>query len=115
LSVMITMLPVIACAQPTTNQMTQLRQGYNDCFYESVNAQLRQQHAASPGTVFDLNMVSELAFQACLTEERAMVTLLASLRTQPQVIAAAMTSVKLQLKREIRKMAADIQKFLEGK
>ena len=46
--------------------MSQLRKGYQDCVYDSVASQVKTSFR-----ILDPSAVTELAFQACLTEEQA--------------------------------------------
>lgn len=92
---------------PLTNALPAMRKAYEDCFYNSAEAQIR---AAQPFGV-DINMVSELAFQACRSEEAAIHSLI-SIRLRPGPAADVMLGKRLQLKRQLQDIAKDPQKYM---
>jgi hypothetical protein len=58
-------VPHCAFAQQTAAPAAAIRKNFDDCFYSSVAGQLKSSKTT------DYNMVSEIAFQACSTEEQA--------------------------------------------
>jgi hypothetical protein len=57
-------------------------------------------------------MVSELAFRACSTEERAISVLLSANNVQGETAAALIVRIKLDLKKSIRDIAANPTRYL---
>lgn len=58
-------------------------------------------------------MVSELAFQACSTEEQAISVLLSTNNVQSDTIAAVVVKIKLDLKKSVRDIAANPTRYLK--
>jgi hypothetical protein len=98
--------PPAVSAQEAINQAAGIRRNYDDCFYSSVANQLR----ASRTT--DFNFVSETAFRACSTEEQAIGVFLIANNIRRDTVAAMIIKIKLDLKRSIRDIAANPQKYL---
>jgi hypothetical protein len=96
----------IAAAQSNDSPMARMRRGYNDCVMASALAQIKQ-----TGPNSDLNMVMELAFQACQTEERAIRIVLATYDIPAGQREAAILKVKLELKAFLRQIAANPQQY----
>jgi hypothetical protein len=94
-------------AQEANSQAAAVRKNFDDCFYSSVAGQLK----ASRTT--DYNMVSETAFGACTTEEQALVMLMTAYDTRRDTIAAVLIRIKLDLKKSIRDIAANPNKYLK--
>jgi hypothetical protein len=102
-----TLAPHNAFAQQADAQAAAVRKNFDDCFYSSVAGQLK----ASKTT--DYNMVSEIAFQACSTEEQAIGLLLTANNVQRDTVAALLIKIKLDLKKSIRDIAANPNKYLK--
>jgi hypothetical protein len=98
--------PPSAFAQQASQQAAAIRKNFDDCFYSSVAGQLKSSRTT------DYNMVSELAFQACSTEERAISVLLSANNVQSDTIAAVVVKIKLDLKTSVRDIAANPTKYL---
>jgi hypothetical protein len=96
-----------ASAQQANQQAAAVRKNFDDCFYSSVAAQLKSSRTT------DYNMVSELAFQACSTEEQAIGVLLTANNIQRQTVDALVIKIKLDLKRSVRDIAANPSKYLK--
>jgi hypothetical protein len=97
-----------AFAQQTSSQAaTAVRKNLDDCFYSSVAEQLKSSRTT------DYNLVSEIAFQACSTEEQAIALLLTTHNVQSETVAALLVKIKLDLKKSIRDIAANPNKYLK--
>ena len=96
-------------AQQADPQAAAVRKNFDDCFYSSVAAQLKSSRTT------DYNMVSELAFQACSTEEQAIGVLLTANNVQRQTVDALVIKIKLDLKRSVRDIAANPSRYLFDK
>jgi hypothetical protein len=108
LSVSIGLLPTQnAFAQQASLQAAAVRKNFDDCFYSSVAAQLKSSRTT------DFNMVSELAFQACSTEEQAIGVLLTANNVQRETVDALVIKIKLDLKRAVRDIAANPSRYLK--
>ena len=99
--------PQNASAQQTNLQAAAVRKNFDDCFYSSVAGQLKSSRTT------DYNMVSELAFQACSTEEQAIGVLLTANNIQGDTVAALVTKIKLDLKKSVRDIAANPNRYLK--
>jgi hypothetical protein len=99
--------PHNAFAQQATTQAAAVRKHFDDCFYSSVAGQLKSSRTT------DYNMVSEIAFQACSTEEQAIGLLLTANNVQRETVAALLIKIKLDLKKSIRDIAANPNKYLK--
>jgi hypothetical protein len=99
--------PQNALAQQVNPQAAAVRKTFDDCFYSSVAGQLKSSRTT------DYNMVSEIAFQACSTEEQAIGILLTANNVQRETIAAVLTRIRLDLKKSIRDIAANPTKYLK--
>jgi hypothetical protein len=100
------LLPPNAFAQQLSQQAARVRQNFDDCFYNSVAAQLKSSRAT------DYNMVSELAFRACSTEEQAIGALLMANKVQSETVVALVIKIKLDLKKSVRDIAANPNRYL---
>ena len=96
-----------ASAQQAALQATAARKNLDDCFYRSVAEQLKSSRTT------DYDMVSETAFQACSTEEQAIGFLLTSNNVQRETVNALLIRIKLDLKKTIRDIAADPNRYLK--
>jgi hypothetical protein len=93
-------------AQQADLQAAAVRRNFDDCFYSSVAGQLKSSRTT------DYNMVSEIAFQACSTEEQAIGLLLTAHNVQRETVAALVVKIKLDLKKSVRDIAANPNKYL---
>jgi hypothetical protein len=82
-----------------------VRKSFDDCFWDSSASQLKAKAT-------DINMVAEMAFQACISEEHAMRLWLAANNARAATIEAAIVGIKLQLKRSLQEIAKNPRKFL---
>jgi hypothetical protein len=99
-------VPHSAFAQQANSQAAaNVRKNFDDCFYSSVAGQLKSSKTT------DYNMVSEMAFQACSTEEQAIRLLLMASNVQMETVAALLIKIKLDLKKSIRDIAADPNRY----
>lgn len=103
----ISLSPPGAFAQQASQQAAAVRKNFDDCFYSSVAGQLKSSRTT------DYNMVSELAFQACSTEEQAISVLLSTNNVQSDTIAAVVVKIKLDLKKSVRDIAANPTRYLK--
>jgi hypothetical protein len=94
-----------ASAQATNEQVAAVRKNFDDCFYSSVAGQLKISRTT------DYNMVSENAFRACSTEEQALAVLMTAYNVRSDAIAAVLIKIKLDLKKSIRDIAANPNKY----
>jgi hypothetical protein len=101
------MAPNEAFAQQAATQAATVRKNFDDCFYSSVAGQLKSSRTT------DYNMVSEIAFQACSTEEQAIGLLLTANNVQRDTVAALLVKIKLDLKTSIRDIAANPNRHLK--
>ncbi len=90
---------------PLDQQTRDIRKNFNDCFYSSAANQLKMNRA------MDANMASEAAFQACATEEQAIIGFLALNHLPQNQAAALVTGIKLQLKKTMREIAAHPERY----
>jgi hypothetical protein len=77
----------------------------DDCFYSSVAGQLKISRTT------DYDMVSENAFRACSTEEQALAVLMTAYNVRSDAIGAVLIKIKLDLKKSIRDIAANPNKY----
>jgi hypothetical protein len=96
-----------AFAQQANLEAAAVRKNFDDCFYSSVAEQLKSSKTT------DYNMVSENAFQACSTEERAIGVLLTANNVERQTVAALLIRIRLDLKKSIRDIAANPNRYLK--
>jgi hypothetical protein len=94
-------------AQQADIQAAAVRRNFDDCFYSSVAGQLKSSRTT------DYNMVSEIAFQACSTEEQAIGLLLTAHNVQRETVAALVVKIKVDLKKSVRDIAANPNKYLK--
>ena len=94
-----------ASAQATNEQVAAVRKNFDDCFYSSVAGQLKISRTT------DYNMVSENAFRACSTKEQALAVLMTAYNVRSDAIAAVLIKIKLDLKKSIRDIAANPNKY----
>jgi hypothetical protein len=96
-----------AFAQQANAQAVTVRKNFDDCFYSSVAGQLKSSRTT------DYNMVSEIAFQACSTEEQAIGVLLTASDVPRETVVALLIKIKLDLKKSIRDIAANPNRYLK--
>jgi hypothetical protein len=101
------LLPQKGFAQQADIQAAAVRRNFDDCFYSSVAGQLKSSRTT------DYNMVSEIAFQACSTEEQAIELLLTAQNFQRETAAALVVKIKLDLKKSVRDIAANPNKYFK--
>lgn len=93
-------------AQDANYQLiTKAKRLYTECAYFSVAAQLKQQQAR------DFSMISELAFQACATEEQALRTTLAAYQVPFGAIEQLLLQTKMDFKRSVQDIAAHPENY----
>ena len=107
MAVFIWFLSLSASAQETNPQAAAVRKNFDDCFYSSVAGQLKTSRTT------DYNMVSEMAFAACSTEEQALTVFMTAYNVRRDTIAAVLIKIKLDLKKSIRDIAANPNKYLK--
>jgi hypothetical protein len=95
-------------AQQADPAAVQSRKAYDDCVYESVAAQL-QQMPISVRRNADMSSLGEQGFMACATEERVLEMTLSINNVSPQLAQAALLGIRAQIKRTLRRIAADSQ------
>jgi hypothetical protein len=88
----------------------QFRKAYDDCVYESVAAQLKQMPISARRNA-DMSSLGEQGFLACATEERVLGTTLAINNASPQVVQVALLGIRALIKRTLRQIAADPEKY----
>jgi hypothetical protein len=97
----------VASAQAANPQVAAVRKNFDECFYSSVAGQLKTSRTT------DYNMVSEMAFGACSTEEQALMMLMTAYDVRKDTIAAVLIKIKLDLKKSVRDIAANPNKYLK--
>jgi hypothetical protein len=93
---------------PATAQnqaVPQVRKNFDECFYHSIGGQIKQ------GQTADINMMSELAFRACATEEQAIAAYLNAYGNNPALTSATIIKIKLALKAAARNIADNPAKY----
>jgi hypothetical protein len=98
--------PHNAHAQANPQAAAAIRKTFDDCFYSSVAGQLKSSRTT------DYNMVSEIAFQACSTEEQAIGLLLTANNVPRETVAALLIKIRLDLKKSVRDIAANPNKYV---
>jgi hypothetical protein len=88
----------------------QFRKDFNDCVYESVAAQLRQMPIGARRNA-DMSSLGEQGFLACATEERVLGMTLSVHNMSPQVIQVTLLGVRAQIKRTLRDIAGNPDKY----
>jgi hypothetical protein len=97
-------LPILLATTPLSAQEElglKLRRQFENCVYASVGTQW----VAS--TNLNANIAAEQAFVECQTEETAIYSALALLGIGQAQAAATVTSLRLNLKRQVREIVAD--------
>lgn len=87
-----------------TETITQLRKSYDKCFWASLVAEAKTE---GPSKVA---MLSERAFQACATEERAIAIYFGGLGAPTNEVEATILKIKLWLKNGAREAAEQFAK-----
>ena len=106
MAVVICLSSLNASAQEENMQhVAAVRKNFDDCFYGSVAGQLKTSRTT------DYNMVSENALRACSTEEQALAVLMTAYTVRSDAIAAILIKIKLDLKKAIRDIAANPNKY----
>ena len=86
--------------------VARMRKAFDDCFWESAVAQIQASGSRDAG------MVGEMAFQACLSEERAMRLVLATSTLSRTQIETAILTLKLGLKRSLQDVVKNPKKYV---
>jgi hypothetical protein len=99
-------------AQPVdpTTAVLQSRKVYDDCVYESVAAQLHQMPVGARRNA-DFSALGEQGFLTCETEERVLGMTLAVHNVSPQAVQVALLGIRAQVKRTLRDIAANPEKY----
>jgi hypothetical protein len=95
----------LCCGSAFAKNLPPARKNFDHCFLKSVFAQLK---IRSPTTI---DTISERAFQACATEEQAVVLYLNSRGPSP-LTSTTLVKIKLDLKAKARTMEADPKKYI---
>ena len=82
------------------DQIPQLRKIYEDCVFRAVGSQA----AANPKARFDPSAATELAFQACQPEERAIVANLYAAGVTAMTAEKALRGFKLRIQKTVREL-----------
>jgi hypothetical protein len=85
-------------------RITQLRKAYQDCVYDAVASQIRA------GQMNNASAAIELAFQACATEEQAILAHVYAAGVSAVDANQAITGFKLSLKQNVREILARPQR-----
>jgi hypothetical protein len=95
-----------AKAQQQDGRTAQLLEMYKDCVFDAVASQIKSSGAGINGSA-----ATELAFQACRTEEQAILLHALSGGVTPAQADQAVSNYKLSLKQSIRKVLANPEKY----
>src|SRR5260370_13710006 len=95
---------------PAVAAAVQSRKAYYDCVYESVSAQRRQMPISARRNA-DFSSLGEQGFLACATEERVLGTSMTINNFSPQLVQTALLGIRAQIKRTLRQIAADPEKY----
>ena len=82
------------------DRIPQLRKIYEDCVFRAVGSQA----AANPKARFDPSAATELAFQACQPEERAIVANLYAAGVTAVTAEKALRGFKLRIQKTVREL-----------
>lgn len=93
-----------AMGQP--DAATVLRKKFENCVYDEVGVQWKASPRISP------NLATETAFQACSTEEQAIVSLMMAMNTDSGRASAALSGLKLRIKSTVREIMTDPAKYM---
>src|SRR6516164_5741596 len=88
-------------------KITQLRKMYQDCVYDAVASEIR-----SSGHQINPSAATELAFQACLTEEQAILAYVYAAGVTQVQANQVMSSFRLSLKQTVRDIFARPEKYV---
>jgi hypothetical protein len=102
--------PAAAQQVDPASPVVQSRKAYGDCVYESVSAQLLQIPVGTRRNA-DMSALGEQGFLACATEEGVLRMYLSMHNASSQVIQAALLGIRAQIKRTLRQIAADPEKY----
>jgi SPOR domain len=102
--------PVAAQQVDPVAAAVQIRKAYDDCVYESVAAQLKQMLISARRNA-DFSSLGEQGFLACATEERILAMSMTTNNFSPQLIQVALLGIRAQIKRTLRQVAADPEKY----
>src|SRR5712664_1326374 len=102
--------PAAAQQVDPASPVVQSRKAYDDCVYESVSAQLRQMPVGTRRSA-DFSSLGEQGFLACATEERVLGMTLTINNVSPQEVQVVLLGIRAQIKRTLRQIAADPEKY----
>src|ERR1700680_881973 len=102
--------PAAAQQVDPASPVVQSRKAYDDCVYESVAAQLKQMPIGARRNA-DFSSLGEQGFLACATEERILGMSMTTNNFSPQLIQVALLGIRAQIKRTLRQIAADPEKY----
>jgi hypothetical protein len=85
-------------------RITQLRKAYQDCVYDAVASKIRA------GEMNNASAAIEWAFQACATEEQAILANVYAAGVSPVAANQTITGFKLSLKQTVREILARPQR-----
>jgi hypothetical protein len=100
----------VAAQQVDPAAAAQSRKAYDDCVYESVATQLQQMPVSARRNA-DMSSLGEQGFVACATEERVLGMTLTINSVSPQIAQAALLGIRAQVKRTLRDIAANPEKY----
>jgi hypothetical protein len=100
-------LAAAALAQTTEAEVRTTRKNFDDCFYNSISGQI------SMGPRTEMNAMAEKAFQACATEEQAIIVLLRKIGLPTNAITEEVLKIKVSLKNAARNIAAHPEKYVK--
>jgi hypothetical protein len=103
--------PAIAQQVDPAAAVLQYRKAFDDCVYDSVAAQLLHIPAGTARRNADMSALVEQGFLACATQERVLGMTLTLRDVSPQVIQATLLGIRVQIKRTLRQIAADPEKY----
>src|ERR1700680_4583086 len=102
--------PAAAQQVDPASPVVQSRKAYDDCVYGSVAAQLKQMPGDARRNA-DFSSLGEQGFLACATEERTLGMILTLSNVSPQEVQVVVQGIRAQIKRTLRQIAADPEKY----
>jgi hypothetical protein len=102
--------PAAAQQVDPASPVVQSRKAYDDCVYGSVAAQLKQMPGDARRNA-DMSSLGEQGFLACATEVRVLGMTMTINNFSPQVVQAALLGIRAQIKRTLREIAVDPEKY----
>jgi len=98
-----------AVAEDFADALKRARASFEDCALGSVAAQLKQDRGR------DLNLISERSFSACVSEERYVRGMMLSQGISPELVEQVALTMRLQVKKLVRDIAANPSKYVGSK